>query len=483
MARRTPRAGIGEYLYRLYTAAYFLVLAFALLGDINGTGAHVVAVTQRASAFAGAAVGALTVAFALSGYRAVALRPTPAETQLALLSPTPRTATLARATAFSASSVAIAGAFATVGLMLASPFEFGGLGVGRQLGYVACAAGVSVAAFGAHLLVAERRARSFTIAAGAALAALSVVDIVTNRGIGPLTTAVETLRTGPAAVVVIGSWLLATALVGISARGAERLPMELIARGANVADRATFAIAGNDLRSLLLLQRSLGAQAWRTRPLFRLSRRAGRQRPVMVRAIRCIARWRYGRWLTVLAAAAGASALLTVPRPTLRTLALAAVVLWAAGLVLGEPFAQENDRADRLVLLPAPRRLEAQHVLISWTLTFVLLSVTLLAAPWVHVAVISSIALAVAGASAAMCAATITYRHKWALVANPAMVGMDPYGGIGGIIIVKVLWPAIVACVSLLGVRAGAPAAPAALCGGAVFGLTLLWLTMRGPAL
>ena len=345
MARRRPRSGWGEYAYRIYAAAYFAVLGFALLGDLSGHRTTPLAITPRASALAGLAAGVAILAMGLSGYRAVAIRPTPAEIQFDILSPVPRRRTLTRPTAFSATSAAIGGAVLMLITMLTSPKQFGGLTVGRQVGYLAFAAGTAVAGFAAHLIVAERARRSVLVTLVLAALGLSAYDAISGHEVAPLTVAIEWLRDGPALVTIVGVWALGIAGIVTATRRAERLPVELIARGADVLDKATFALAGNDFRSLLLLQRSI-TNAWRDRPLIRFSSSLARRFPVTIRALRGLARWRYGRVFVLVASALG-SATMLADEPTIRTLALAAAALWVLGLVLAEPFAQENDRRGR----------------------------------------------------------------------------------------------------------------------------------------
>ncbi len=476
MGARGPLTGIGGYVFRVYSAAYVAIIGFALLGDINGSQARVVAVSERASAIAACGIGTALLLFAISGYRAVALRPTPAETQLVVMSPTPRSISLARPTAFSATSVAIAGALGTIALMLVAPTQFGGLSVAREAGYVAFGASLGVVGLGAHLLIAERRAR-FVIAAAAALAGASGYDAWRNNDTTPLTRAIETLRTGAAFGAVAATFIIGVALLVTANRGAERLPMELIARGGDVADRAVFAVAGNDLRSLLLLQRSVGERAWRRRPLFHVSRPLAVRYPLVSRTLRGVARWRLGRWAVIAASTLAASALLTVPSASLRTTALAAGVLWIAGLATAEAFAQENDRADLLTLYPSPRSIEIRHVLLSFVVVAVPLITTFVAAPWIHLTIASRLGLAVASASAASCASVVTYRRQWKQLVTPEMMLMDVYGTGGIAVFVKVLWPAVVANVALLGVRAHFNAIGVATTAAAVFVMTLLWVT------
>lgn len=413
----------------------------------------------------------------LSGFRAIAIRPTPAEIEYELLSPMPRSRTLARPTAFSATSAAIAGSLVMLIVMLTSPSQFGGLPVSRQVGYLGFASGAAVVGFASHLFVAQRTRPSFLVALYVGALGLSVSDIVSRRSATPLTVAIEWLRDGPAVATIGATWLLAIAGVGLATYRAEELPLELIARGADVLDRAVFALAGNDFRSILLLQRSI-TNAWRGRPIVRFPSSLARRFPVTIRALRGVARWRYGRVLALAASATGSAMLLSVNHTSIRTLSLAAGALWIFGLVLGEPFAQENDRRDALMLLPDPSSVELRHIAVSW----VFAAITMLGAmTFVGPGDAGrDVALAVAAASAATCAATITYRKRWRMMNAPA-VAFDPAGFGGLSVVTQMLWPAIVAFICIVGLMTDAPPAATAARSLVVFAITLGFVARKRP--
>lgn len=477
MARRGPRSGWGEYVWRLYVLAYFSVVGFALLGDLSGHRLHPTNISTRASALAGLSVGVIIVTMGLSGFRAIAIRPTPAEIQFDLLSPIRRSQTLARPTAFSATSAAIGGALIMLAVMLTSPTQFGGVPVGRQVGYLGFAAGVAVVGFAAHLLVAQRATRTALVSTCAALGLTSAFDVARNRELAPLTKGVEWLRDGPLLIPIGGAWLAGVVGIVWATRRAERLPVELIARGSDVLDRATFALAGNDFRSLLLLQRSI-THAWRDYPIVRFPSRLARRYPLTVRALRGLARWRYGRVFVLLATAGGSAAMLSADHATVRTLALAAAPLWVLGLILAEPFAQENDRRDALELLPDSVSVESRHVMVSWVLAFATMLAAVTAIGTVSAG--RGVATAIAAASAATCASTITFRRRWKSVFTTA-VAADPTGMGGGTIIIQMAWPAIVAFICIAGLLVDGPVVALAIRSLAVFGITLGWVRFRRP--
>ncbi|MEY2396828.1 MAG: hypothetical protein QOJ00_2 [Actinomycetota bacterium] len=447
MAGRAARGQLGRVAYTLYVTAYFAVLGFGLVGDLAGEHARAQTITPRASAVAGAVIAVIVIVAAQVGRTAVALRPSPAEVQYALLSPMSRQSSLARATGLSVVASMIGTAVAALVLMITSAPQFGGLSVGIQLSYVAFAAGVGLVAFALHLLVAERRWRAPLLALALLSLAASAYDVSRGAEVSPFTFAVRALREGAPALSVLGPFALGGVVLWLALARAEHIPLEMIGRGSDIADRAGVALLGNDLRTLLMLQRSMGAQPWRTRPHVRFGSRLARRFPVLMRALRGMARWRLYRWLMFLTLSSAIGALLRVHPATARTIGLASFALWLLGLILCEPLAQENDRSDRLFLLPRSRTIEYRHVAVSWSITFV----WLLAVSWATVRdrtpALSIVAVAAAAASAATTAAAISYRREWKSVVKETSIFMPDMGS--SALLISVLWPALVAAACL----------------------------------
>lgn len=447
MAGRAARGQLGRVAYTLYVTAYFAILGFGFVGDLAGEHAHPQTITPRASAVAGAAIAVLVIVAAQVGRSAVALRPSPAEVQYALLSPMSRQSSLARPTGLSVVTSVIASAVAALILMLTSAPQFGGLSVGIQLSYVAFAAGVGLVTFAVHLLVAERRLRTPLLAVALLVIVASAYDVARGTEASPFTFGVRALREGAPALSVIGPFTLGGVLLWLALSHAENIPLEMVSRGSDIADRAGIALLGNDLRTLLMLQRSMGAQPWRGRPHVRFGSRLARRFPVLVRALRGIARWRLYRWMMFAAISAAIGALLRVHPATARTIGLSAFALWILGLILCEPLAQENDRSDRLFLLPRSRTIEYRHVAVSWSITFLWLLAVLSVAMGDRNPALSVVAIAGAAASAATTAAAISYRREWkSLVKETAFYTPDMGGSA---LLISVLWPALVAAVCL----------------------------------
>ena len=245
---------LGAILYRLYVAALMLLFGFAFLGDLSGEHAHPLVISTRASAAAGAVLVGVVFAATLVGRVAVALRPSSADVQLALLSPVDRSATLARPIGFTATaSIFVAGGAALVLMLVASP-QFAGLSVGIQFAYVAFASGMGLITYGGHLVVAQHRRHAFAVV-GTALAGASVFDVAKESSWSPVTAALRGVRglapvpavAGALAIGVVAAW---RALVD-----AEKIELERISRGGDLADHAAVALSLHVLPTFLNLHR------------------------------------------------------------------------------------------------------------------------------------------------------------------------------------------------------------------------------------
>jgi hypothetical protein len=366
------------------------------------------------------------------------------------MSPRPRRTTLARPTEVSATAAIFAAGTAALALMLTSATQFAGLSVGIQFAYVAFAASVGLLAFAAHLLIAERWHLMWLLAAAVLLAAASAYDVAFASAVSPVTIAVRALRHSSPALAVLGPFAFGTVLVWRAVAAAESLPLEMIGRGSDVADRGAVALLGNDLRTLLMLQRSLGSHTWRARPRVRIRPRFARRYPVLARALRGIARWRVYRWVFVGAVSVAVGALLRIHPANIRTIGLAAAALWALGLAVCEPIAQEHDRTNRLNLLPMSRRLEVRHVAVSWSLIFGWMLALLAIALAGRADAVSVAGVAFAAATGATTAAAISFRHVWdPMLGKPAQVAFPETAAMG--LLTTVLWPGLVVAICLAG--------------------------------
>ncbi|MDP1859690.1 MAG: hypothetical protein Q8K82_13525 [Gemmatimonadaceae bacterium] len=407
-----------------------------------------------------------------------ALRPSSAEIQLAILSPVSRRRSLARPVASAVKVASGVTAVAMLAVMLVFSEQFSGIRVTTQLAVLAAAGGLGVIAFATHLLVAERRGKPLTLA-GAAIAATILVDVYANSAAAPLVRVVRALRGDAALMAVFATYAVGAVLIRIAMRDAERIKLESIRRGSDATDRAAVAVAGNDLRSILLAHRSLGLRGWRERPLLRIPVSIATRWPVAVRGIRGLVRWRASRWVFVAGNVVAISLLLGVRPVSLRTTALAALVLWSLGLALNEPFAQEHDRADRLALLPNARSVELRHIGFSGALTFGLLGAALGIVLYGDASVWTVIGLAGAAASGATVAAVVSLRAAWKPLLDPNMLGWQPEA-IGARIAFQIARPGIYAFLCLGFWRVGMTGIAVITPGLVAMTLLIAWVTTDG---
>lgn len=442
-----------SFAFRLYVAGYIAVIAFALLQDLSGGDAASLALTPRVSGVAALLVVGAVAAAGFAARTTAALRPSAAEIQLTLLSPVLRRTSLARSVTAAVKVAACVSVVVMFTVMLIFTEQFSGVRLTTNLAFLGAAGGVGVIAFGTHLLMAERRGKPLTLA-GVAIAATVLVDVSAGSAASPVVRAVRALRGDAALMVVIATYAIGAILVRIALRDAERIKLESIRRGVDASDRAVVAAAGNDLRSLLLVYRSLGARGWRDRPVVRITASAASRWPVAVRAVRGMARWRVGRWAFVALNVVAIGLLLDVQPVSLRTTALAALVLWSLGLALNEPFAQEHDRSDRLALLPNSRSVELRHIGVSGVVTFALLTAVFSIVLQGDASAWSVIGLAGAAASGAAVAAVVSLRAAWKPLLDPNMLGWQPEV-IATRILFQIARPAIYAFLCLGFWRAG----------------------------
>jgi len=170
-------------------------------------------------------------------------------------------------------------------------------------------------------------------------------------------------------------------------------------------------------------------------------------------------------------------ALLSVQPVSIRATALAALVLWALGLALNEPLAQEHDRKDRLSLLPNARSVEYRHIGVGWAVAFICQTPSTVIAMGGHAP--TAIGLAAAAASAATVAAAVSLRATWKPLLDPRSLGLPPEA-IASKIIYELARPGLAAFVCLafwrLGVSGLAVAAP----GVVAMGVLLAWIGTDG---
>lgn len=459
MAGRRKYKGLA---FRIYSAAYIAIIGAGLIGDVtSGSGPPIS--STRTSALVGLTVVAVVVVAGISGRNAVALRPTAAEVQLTLLSPAPRQVGLRRSAAVGVAGSALAVVAGALVAMTLAPSHFAGLSAVGVTGFIGFAGGVGALAFAAHLLVAEGRHKLISVA-GVAVTLTLAADVMRASGQTAVTALLRRLLAGSPLPALAAISILAGPAGWVAWRGIERLSLERIARGADASELASFALAGNDVRSFALVLRSFGRPPWRDKPLFTVPTGFALRYPAAARSLRCVARWRSSRWIAVAILSAVTVALLTSGAPSITRAALAALLLWALGLAVSEPLAEENDRQDRLALLPDANLVELRLIGVSAVIAFSVLFVSLAT----QLPIVTALGLAVAATSAAVVSSSMSLRSTWKLLMNPDLLGQPPEA-IAGQMLYKLTRPAIVAFVCLVGWRTQQPGFVVAMPGLLVF--------------
>jgi hypothetical protein len=228
------------------------------------------------------------------------------------------------------------------------------VGAGTLSGVTITTAGVGAALVAASLPLLRRRPW-ITSGVAIGLVGWSVADIALDIESAP-TTAV-----GLVALWALDfSWwpivapLAAAGLVAIGARNIGGLSIERAGRRAHLIRQVRFALAQQDIRSLILLRRQLGFERPRGRPLVRLgSGRLEARVPALYRDLRSYLRWPLQRVVRVgaLSVLAGL-ALAGMWRGTTALVLGVATASYLASLEAVEPFSQELDHPSILEAAP-----------------------------------------------------------------------------------------------------------------------------------
>jgi hypothetical protein len=228
---------------------------------------------------------------------------------------------------------------------------------------------IALAGVGAAFLAAtSRRRRGLVIAISVIPTVWAVFDLAQGAttaptvGFGDLAVWALDARpraaAGPvlAVALVVGGWIK---------RGG--LSIERAHHRSQLVAQIRFALAQQDIRSLLLLRRQLAFETPRARPWIDI-RAGGRiedRLPVTIRDARSYARWPLGRIVRVagLAMIAGIS-LGAMWQGTTALIAVVGVALYLAAIEVIEPLSQELDHPGILELIPiAPGRVILGHIL------------------------------------------------------------------------------------------------------------------------
>jgi hypothetical protein len=366
--RRLADVDVFEKLYQAYltliAVGVVVVTAGSVVGDELVSPGMAERVVRDGPAVAGLVAALVLVVGLRSGARGGPLTLEAPFVTHVLLSPLPRDVTLREPALrqLRQSILAGAGAGALVGLLAAQrlPIDhpplvaWGAIG-GAVLGLAATGAAMIVAGWPVpkpvvHLL-------------SLALVAASVADIAFDTAWSPGSLFGRLLAGGlevdPAAFVAVP---IALALVagGLAVVGGTSI--EAARRRAGLVTQLRLAVARQDLRTVVLLQRRLAQDAARRRPWFPVP--SGRTLPVFRRDLRSLARLPMVRLLRVVTlCTASVAAAVATWRGTTVLVLVAALALWAAALDVIEPLAQELDHPDRWAGYPVtPGDLLTRHL-------------------------------------------------------------------------------------------------------------------------
>lgn len=364
-ARRKRRLGDLEWFeiaYRVYLAALVGGVAVAWLSDLVTddpvTPAQLADVTTHGPAWLGLAAVAAVALGLRSGSDGGPVSLEAGDARHLMMAPVPRRAVLirpvvqrARAVAFGGALLgAIAGQLAARRLPGSAPaWAASGAAAGALVGVAFVAVATIVHAFGVPRWAATLGAAVLVGGQGAA-----VVSGLPGPGDGIGSLALWGMRTRPldlvAAGVVVAAGAFALAVC-------DRLRIEPLVRRADLVSQLRFAVTLQDLRTVVLLRRQLRGERPRDQPWVRLPRSpgVGPTGAVWRRDLHGLLRYPAARLvrMAVLAAAAGAAAVVTV-RGTTPAIVAVGGALYLLGLDAVEPLSQEIDHPDLSEGVPHP---------------------------------------------------------------------------------------------------------------------------------
>lgn len=390
-ARRLGDWHFFDALYKAYLAAIAGGLAVTMVSGLIGDeplGAGALGDIRRIGPGAIGVVIALVIASGLrSGARGGPVALEAAEVRHVLLAPVDRDIALRaparRQLRFTAFLGSVLGA--VVGLLAFRRLPGGAWPWILSCGVVGGA--TAMATTGAAMVAAGRRlGRGVATSLGAPLVVWSAADALTGRMTSPTSLAAQValwpLDRRPTAAVAALLAAVALAAAGLSNIGG--LSLEAAERRGRLVSHLRFAATFQDLRTVMLLRRQLGAELPRAKPWIEL-RPAVRGPVTWRRDWRGILRWPGNRLirLAVLGVVAGL-ATAAAWAGTTPMIAVAGAALFVAGLDAIEGLAQEVDHPDRQDAVPMPAgALHLRH----------------LAAPTVVLAVVGLFAVAAAAAA------------------------------------------------------------------------------------
>ncbi len=361
--RRRGNLDRGDLFYRFYVTGLVAMFAsYIALGAIDNApiGPQQIAwVGEHGAAWVGLIGSVLLAAGLRSGATGGPLSIDTAELHHLVMSPLPRTVVLRSSTLrLIVGAVALGGVVGIAAGELASRRLPGSqaawLATGMLLGITLGAGTIGGALTAASLRVLrERPGIASALAMG--LVVWAALDISQGWRSAP-TTSLGVLALWPMTFVwwPIVAPLIALALVAFGRIAIAGLSIERAARRSALIRQVRFALAQQDIRSLILLRRQLGFERPRRRPLVRIAPgRFEHRAPAAYRAVRSYLRWPTQRLIRVGALAlVGGLALAGVWRGTTALAVAFAAVSYLVSLEVVEPFSQELDHGALLGAAP-----------------------------------------------------------------------------------------------------------------------------------
>lgn len=455
--RRLGGMSGGDLLYKAYVTVLLSLFGFYLaLGLVDDAAIGVTEidwVRSYGAAWVGLLVAMAIAAGMRSGINGGPLAVDETDFHHLLLSPLDRHVTLAAPVRRLTAAAAVLGIVAGAATGELASRRLPGSGIAWVASGILAGATITLGTIGAALLVgsfAALRRRPYLVSGAAiGLVAWSVVDIVWEVRSAPMT-AVGRIGIWP---MSFAPWALVapavTAVVLVAGfRRVGALSLDRMARRARLVRQVRFALADQDIRSLVLLRRNLGFERPRRRPMVTL--RPGRiaeRFPVWHRDLASYLRWPLSRLVRVgaLTAVAGLS-LAGVWRGTTALGIVVAVVMYLVALEAVEPFAQEIDHPVILGTVPVVEaEILVRHLVgasmvmaVVWMLAGVVAALAGAAPILAAVSAIAALPAAVVGAAGG----ALSIRR---IGTTPGDALMMPAEVAGPRAVYRLVWPVVVA--------------------------------------
>ncbi len=453
----------GDLAYRVYTTALaslvLVIFASGFVGDTELSPSSVATVTADGPAWIGLFVATLMVLGLRSGLRSGPIALEGADVHHLLLAPVDRSSVLRRPVVgmvgYGAAGAAVLGAL--VGALCAQrlPGSSSSWLLSGALFGLTCA----TLTLGTGLITASRRVRRPILdLVVAALFLWSLLDAAAVVPGAPLTF-VGSMLLWPLdldPVATVGT-LVGIALVVVGAAVVGGLSIEAARRRTQLVGQLRFAVTQQDLRSVMLLRRQLAAERPRNRTrLRRLPRFLGRF-PVFARDLQSMLRWPTVRVVRVLILCIGAAlALRGVWDGTTPLILLAGIAGYVAALDAIEPLAQEIDHPTMLRSYPVAQGMVLVRHLVAPVVVLlgfgaVALGVAWAIGPSVEVLTVGAITL-VSSSVASVAGAAVSVVSE--AVLDQSSEAMMPPEVAGPRVVIRTLWPPLVAVIGMLPVLA-----------------------------